>query len=265
MGVEQDDAYAARRAELDRRFSALPPADSPAYWQAIETVDPAGTLPLEVLGRCFRERWMAGVRADSERVYATIVKRVQARVAAWARGLAWHAPPGQQEALAEELAQECYLALWEELADPNDSFLLERFPHSLDRIQRHTAHAIMEREGLWRRRGVQKPTRVPRTETKRLDASGRDEESAPANDRIFDVKAEDAFERIELESDVQALLDSLSPEDRDLLYYCFWCDMQRDEVARQLGVTDRTVRSRLSRIYAELRRLLEESQEDGNG
>lgn len=265
MGVEQDDAYAARRAELDRRFSALPPAESPAYWQAIETHDPAGALPLEVLGRCFRERWAAGARADSEHVYTAIGKRVQARVVAWARSLARQAPQGQQATLAEDLAQECYVALWDELADANDSFLLEGFVHSLDRIQRHTAHAIMEREGLWRRHGVQKPTRVPRTETERLDAPGRDEESTPANDRIFDVGAEDAFERVELESDVRALLDSLPPEDRDLLYYCYWCDIQRDEVARQLGVTDRTVRNRLSRIYAVLRRLLDESQEDGNG
>ena len=265
MGVEQDDEYAARRAELDQRFAALPTAGGPAYWQAIETPAPDAALPLEVLGRCLRERWAAGEQDDSGRVFAAIVHRVQVRVIAWARGLARQAPQGRAEALAEDLQQECYLALWSELASEDETFLLERFVHALDRIQRHTAHAMMEREGLWRRPGVQRPTRIPHSETERLDAPSRYEESIPANQRLLDTSAEDAFERVELESDIQALLDTLPPNERDLLYDYFWREMEQDEVAQKLGVTDRTVRVWLKRLYAELRRLLEEPQEGGNG
>lgn len=265
MGVEQDDEYAARRAGLDQRFAALPAAGDSAYWQAIETPAPEAALPLEVLGRCLRERWAAGARADSERVFAAILSQVQTRVIAWARGLARQAPQGRAEALAEDLEQDCYFALWSELASEDETFLLERFVHALDRIQRHTAHATMEHEGIWQRPGVQRPKRVPRSETERLDAPSRDEESIPANQRLLDSSAEDAFARVELESDIQALLDTLSPNERDLLYDYFWREMQQDEVAQKLGVTDRTVRVWLKRLYAELRRLLEEPQEGGNG
>lgn len=268
MGAEQDDAYAARRAELDQRFAALPMAGGPAYWQAIETptsATSATALPLEVLGRCLRERLAAGERDESGRIFAAIVRRVQVRVAAWAHRLAQQAPAERAEALAQDLEQECYLALWRELIAEDDTFLLELFPHALDRIQRHTAHAVMEREGLWRRPGVQTPTRVPHAETERLDRPERNEEISPVSAQIFDSAAEDAFERVELENDIRTLLDTLPSEGRNLLYDYFWRELEQDEIARHLGVTDRTVRSRLKRLYDELRRRLTEPQEDANG
>lgn len=264
MGAEQDDAYAARRAELDERFHALPPAGSPAYWRVIESDVATDALPLEVLVRCFQERSRAGVREDCARIFAVMVGRIQARTGAWARHIARQAPAARVDALADDLEQECYLALWRELSTEDDTFLAERFLHMLTRIEQHTAHHLMEREGIWRRAGVRTPTRIPGAATDRLEAR-RDEEQTPLSERLYDADAEEAFERIELERDVQALVESLPPDARSLLYDCFWTDLDRDEVAARYGVTDRTVRKRLAAIYAELRRLIAESQEDAHG
>jgi hypothetical protein len=53
VGAEQEDYYAARRAELERQFQALPTANSAEYWQRIEA--PRETaLPPEVLCRGLR-------------------------------------------------------------------------------------------------------------------------------------------------------------------------------------------------------------------
>lgn len=260
MGAEQDDEYAERRAGLDSQFRALPLAGSAAYWQAVR-----GALPLEVLVRCFRDRRAAGALDDAERIYETILGRVQRQVAAWAHSIAGHAPQEHARELAYDLEQECYAALWRELCAGSDTFLAERFVHKLTRIEQHSAHQVMEREGLWKRPGVRTPTRVPGADIERLDTPRHDEESVPVGARLFDAKAEDAFALAELESDIQAVLDTLAAADRALVYDRYWDDLPPDEIARRLGVTDRTVRNRLARIYAELRRLLGEPQEDANG
>ncbi len=265
MGAERDDEYAARRAELDGQFHTLPPAGSAAYWQAITTDVAAEALPLEVLVRCYRERWTAGARGDTDRIYEAIVGRVQERVGRWAHHIARQAPKSRAETLAGDLEEECYIALWQELRTQDNTFLAENFLHKLTRIEQHTAHQVMETEGLWQRSGVQSPTRVPSAEIERLEPPRRDEESVPIGDRLYDASADDAFERVELENDIEALLDMLASEDRALVYDRYWSDLSTLEVADQLGVTDRTVRNRLARIYAELRRLLGESQEDATG
>lgn len=265
MGAEQDDEYAKRRAELDRQFRALPLAGSAAYWQATEAEDAAAALPLEVLVRCFRERWAAGASADAKRIYAAMLGRVQNRVAIWAQSIARHAPRERANELADDLEQECFFALWRELCADGDTFLAERFVHKLTRIEQHSAHQVMEREGLWRRGGVVKPTRIPSAETERLEVPPHGEESVPAGARLYDSKAEDAFARADLESDIQAALDTLSAEDRALVYDRYWNDQTQDQIATSLGVTDKTVRNRLARIYAELRRLLGTPEEDANG
>ena len=260
MGAEQDDEYATRRAGLDHQFHSLPQAGSAAYWQAV-----TAALPLEVLVRCFRDRRAAGAPADAERIFDAMLRRVQRQVAAWAHGISLCAPKERAQALANDLEQECFVALWRELCAEGNTFLAERFVHKLTRIEQHTAHQVMEREGLWQRPGVRTPTRVPGADTERLDTPRHDEESVPLGARLFDAKAEDAFERAELETDIQAVLDALTVEDRALVYDRYWDDQSPDEIARRLGVTDRTVRNRLARIYAELRRLLGEPQEDANG
>lgn len=265
VGAEQDDAYAARRTELDRQFRALPPTSSPAYWAAVETDVAAEALPLEVLVRCFRERWTAGDRDAANRVYSAVIGRIQSAVGIWANRVAHYAPADRVMSLAQELEQECYVAVWRELWEREDTFLAERFKFKLERIEQHTAHLVMEREGYWRRSGVQSPTRVPRSGTDRLEAARGDEERTPLKERLYDPLSDEAFERVELESDIRALLGILAPEDSALLYDRYWGDLTTGEIANRLGVTDRTVRNHLTRIYAELHRLIRESQEDANG
>ena len=60
MDNNQDDVYAARRAELEAQFQALPPTGSGDYWRRIEEPDAERRLPLEVLAHCCRERNATG-------------------------------------------------------------------------------------------------------------------------------------------------------------------------------------------------------------
>ena len=69
MDNNQDDVYAARRAELEAQFQALPPTGSSDYWRRIEESDAERRLPLEVLARCCRERYAAGVTDDANRIF----------------------------------------------------------------------------------------------------------------------------------------------------------------------------------------------------
>ncbi len=266
MGDEQDARYAARQAGIEQAYAALPTPGAPAYWQVLEGAQ-GETPPLEALVRCYREREAAGARDQAERIYELVLGRAQRSTQFWARKIARHVPASVRPALEERLEQECYVELWRVMRDPGQAFILINFGHMLQRIQDHVAHDVMEREGFWKRRGVEMPTRVPR---KLIDSADRPARNADDPDMsappVPDDNAADAFDRVELAADVDALLAALSPQDRALLHDLFWRGLTQDEIAAKLGVTDRTVRNRLTRLYPMLRRLLtgEEEHPDGD-
>lgn len=260
MADQQDDDFARRRAELDDQFQRLPRPGTTDYWQSIERPTAEGTLPLEVLARCLRERARAGANADAARIYEVILGRVQRHTAAWAGKIASHAGAAAPQ-LAQDLQQECYLALWAELVANAKTFLHEAFMHALDSIERHVAHTVMRRAGIWTRRDVKIPRRVPRRATTSLDAPRDDGEGTPAGVDVPDPAASDAFAEVERRSDLETWLAPLSADERQLLYDCLERDLTQAQVAARLGVTDRTVRNRLDRIYARLRALYRGEEE----
>lgn len=247
----QDDAYAARRADLDARFRALPAAGTAAYWHHIEDTDPATALPLEVLARCLGERYAAGKVEEAQHIFDVIVPRIQARTHAWARYIASSASGGMRQQLAEELEQECYFTLWRELAEDGPTFLWERFGFTLTRLQQHVAQQVMQQAGEWTRPGVDKPTRVPRQQTDRFDAVPRPEDELPLGERFADPTGDLDFERAEL-SDLLDLVDSLPHEQRALLYDRFWRALTLDEIAEQAHVTTKTIYNRLKAVLRQL-------------
>jgi RNA polymerase sigma factor (sigma-70 family) len=257
----QDDPYAPRRAQLEAQFQALPPVGGDDYWRRIEEPIVEQRLPLEVLARCLRERIVAGVRGDAERIYNVIAQRIKRKVGGWARSIASQARSGTGSQDPEDLEQGCYMKLWEDLAGDGRTFLPENFMHGLERICQHVAHREMEKSGDWQRKGVKTPTRVPRGEMQRLPATQESEGDAQQGMQSEDATAQDAFDLAEY-SDLFDKIHGLPADLRKILYDRFYRDRTQEETAADLGITDRTVRKRLKALLEDLRRRYQSGEED---
>jgi RNA polymerase sigma factor (sigma-70 family) len=246
----QDDSYATRRADLDAQFRALPPVGSPDYWQTVEAHDAQQQLPLEVLARSCRECFVAGAIADAQHICELLIRRVEGTVGPWAQRVAAMARSGMREQRRQELAQDCYLKLWEELSGNRRSYLLENFASAFNRLRQHVSHSYMEREGEWKRSDDVHPTRAPRGEMGSLDATPAGSDRLPLSETQADPKAQDAIERAEL-SDLMDHIMGLPLDDRMILLRSLAGDGQED-IAADLGVTARTIRNRLKRAKDEV-------------
>lgn len=249
MEGEQDDYLAARQADFEQQFQALPPAGTAAYWQRVEAPG-AGALPLEVLSRCLRERLRAGARQDAERIFDAIIPYARRTIQFWTKQFASQTPGGINQGVAEDVASECYFALWKELANAPETFLLKSFRKGLKRIIHHVAHTFLEQEGVWQRKGVKNPTRVPVTEQDSIDAS-RDEESNTGPLNLADPRSLRSGEE-EVRIDIEEFLAQLDPKSRQMFYRYFYAGYTQQEIADLLHITDRTVREHLKRIVDEL-------------
>jgi DNA-directed RNA polymerase specialized sigma24 family protein len=239
----QDDPYAPRRAQLETLFNELPPTGSADYWRRIEEPVAEQRLPLEVLARCLRERIATGVREDASRVFNVIVARTKRKVGWWAGSIASQAQSGTGSQDSEDLEQECYKALWEELVGKARTFLVENFTHGLERLCQHVAHSEMRRSGEWVRKGVEKPTRIPREALASLQAEQDNEGDLSHSSQPLDTRAQDAFDLAEY-SDLLGEIDKLSREDRTIINGLIYDGRTQAEIAAELGVTDRTIRNR---------------------
>lgn len=261
VGTEQDDDYAARRAALEQLFHALPPPDTADYWRQIEDITRETALPLEVLCHCLRERWEAGAESDAERIFTRLLLGVQPTIQFWARRFAGQSSEGQGLKLAEDIEQECYVALWQELASGKRTFLFENTQHALKRIVRHRAQAIMEQEGLWKRPDVTQPTRIPRRTMESIDASRETEEGSPLDNILADPLPTDERELLlDLQQGLEHL-EQLDTTSRQIIYWYYYGGYTQQDIAERLHTTDRTVRDRIKKILAELRRYLGSEEE----
>ena len=275
MANNQDDVYATRRAELEAQFQGLPPAGSESYWRRVEAADDANRLPLEVLARCFRERHFAGFADDAERIMKIIWQQVQPKVGVWARGLARQAPSGMASTISEDLEQECLARLWEELAegdtgdddgddDGDDApFLLTFFAKSFLRLRQHVAQDVLVKEGIWRRPGVQQPTRIPRDALASLSEEPEREGEASPVRQPGDPAAQRALEQVEL-SDLFDKVHALPENQRTVILDRFQEGLSQEETAAKLGVSTRMVRYLLGQALAALRQDYG-GGEEGNG
>jgi RNA polymerase sigma factor (sigma-70 family) len=257
---DQQDAYADRRAGLEARFAALPPAATPAYWHAIERTDESDALPLEVLARCFRERAARGTTGDTDRIFEVMLRRIGPVVR---RAAARCVSPYLSSGLAEEIEQESYVKLWQELGDPEKRFVLEHFPATLRRICQHASHDVMQKAGEWQRPDVAQPTRVPRGQMTSMDADPVGEGTVRLGESLPDAQAQAEFDRVEL-SDLLDIVRGLPPASRTLILDIYSRGLTQEEAAADLGITTRTVRNRLGAILHRLGLLYRGTEEDNH-
>ena len=245
------DPYAARRDRFDELFRALPRPGTPAYWQALEGSSEQ-PMPLEVLARCWRERWRALAALDAERILLLIFGRVEGTIHRWAqRSLG---AIGRGLTLSDDLENACYEGIWQEVKRDDEPFLLENFNSALEHIQQHALQELARKEGL-QNKHTEHPKRVPRAAQESLSAQvSAENETYTFADAIADARAQEQFDLDVLCSDVRDLLASLSDDERALLYYDIEGELTQDEIGQRLGgVTGRTVRSKLKKLRAHLR------------
>lgn len=234
-----------------RAFEGLPAAGTPAYWRRIDdTRDP---LPLEVLARCVRERHQAGQRGDADRVMSVVIKAIQAEVREFARRMVGSSRVAKYQDVASDLAQEIYLKVWADLIGEKDSYLLVQFKPALFWIEKHAAQKVMEQYGERKRQDVAKGKHIPVAETVRINRPKTDDEGHPIEMPLADPRGEDAYEQVETRMVVDDLLRNLSAEQLRLIYAAFSLGKTQDEIAADLGITDRTVRNRLKTLINQLR------------
>lgn len=256
MGSDPADPYAPRQDQMAALFTGLRTAGTDDYWDRIEQTAPAGALPLEVLAMCVRERLEAGHAEDAARIFAAMALQLERNMTAWAKKAA-RLPDGTFRAdLLDDLVQEGFLDLWANLTAPGDTFLTVNFWHGLMRTQQHAAHRFMEQQGLWQRKGVDKPNRVPAQRIDSIEAGQRTDDGETAPYPLPDTQASDALEQVVDREDLAEAIRALDQEYRDIIYQAFVEGLTQDDIARLHGITSRTVRARLARIYALLRQAL---------
>ena len=153
------------------------------------------------------------------------------------------------------------MKLWEELQGDGPTFLLENFDHKLDRICQHVAHCVMEKAGEWRRRGVEKPTRVPSGEIERLQAEPDGDSELPLTERLVSASAQHDLDLAEY-CDLLSQVEQLPPDERAIIQGLFYDGRTQEELAAELGVTSRTIRNRLHKILRELLERYQGGEED---
>ncbi|MBG0815966.1 RNA polymerase sigma factor [Planomonospora sp. ID82291] len=96
-----------------------------------------------------------------------------------------------------------------------------------------------------------------RAETRRLKALARSFRHAPDRAAGFEERSAERVTADRLRPVLAAALARLSSAERDLLLLVAWADLTYEEAAEALGIPVGTVRSRLSRTRAKIRRSLD--------
>lgn len=191
------------------------------------------------------------------------MRHIELGVGRWAWSIARQARSGMEPERHDELEQECYLKLWEELKDDTPTFLFENFEHTLDLICKHVAHSVMEKAGEWKRRGVQRPKRIPSGEITSLHTEPVGADDPPLVLQLVSTSAQDELDQTEY-ADLLQEVENLPLDERKIIYGLFFRDLTQEELARELNVTDRTIRNRLQRILHKLLQRYQGDQEDNN-
>jgi RNA polymerase sigma factor (sigma-70 family) len=143
------------------------------------------------------------------------------------------------------------------LLDAKRSFWEENFLHCLRFEQQHTHRTFMLREGHWRDLRMHKGIRIPRTLMIRLDQAVQQEgEAYTYTIDVEDEQAEKTLLSVEQMSVFQYVLQ-LPEKLKATILLIFWEGRTEKEVARVLGITDRTVRNRIRKALQLLHDLLE--------
>lgn len=192
------------------------------------------------------------------RLLALIVQRTQTANECWVQRVLKAAGilPGECSMLADDLYADLCERILYAVLDLQRHFWEVNFIHCLYFERQHVFRSLMMREGRWYNPAVERSERVPRTAVISLDhgiALERVETMALA---IADPQTEMLLRLIDRHDLLQHVF-RLPGNLRSVVLLIFWEGRSEKEVARVLGITDRTVRNRLQRSFNVLRTALE--------
>lgn len=88
-GKWHSKAMLAREAEVEKRFAALPPLDSPEFWRAIEENADGRVVEPELMIRSARALYLQGHRSGVERLFIQLFDRYDPQIQKWASANKW--------------------------------------------------------------------------------------------------------------------------------------------------------------------------------
>ncbi len=249
---EREVELVQRRAALDRVFEALPVYGCADFWDAVE--EPG--LALEVLVKCVRVAIRYGDSKGRNRVIEVIFRRTQMANEYWASSAlrSTGLQADERKALVNDLFADLCERVIRALIDPQRRFWEENFQHCLRFERQHAYYALMVREGHRGNRHAKQSERVPRTLIESLDRAG---EHINSDGEVWQRDIEDKRAQQELlaveHADLMQFVLRLPERLRMVVLLVYWEGRSIKDVAQIVGITDRSVRNRLSEAARLLR------------
>ena len=255
---EYREALARRRNYLAQRYADLPRYDSSAYWRIVEELDRRVALPLEVIVKCLRLAIAYGDDAGRKRTLEILFQRIAFSNEHWAYHVLRMAQVSatDQALLVHDLYADICEGVIRAVMDPTRLFWEENFLHCLSFERKHVYHAFERREGRWYSFRNRPSESMPRYMTEHIDQPEQFDRKRVLLTIVEDEVARKALLGVE-QSDLPALILGLPDKLKVVVWLIFWEDRTEKDVARILGITDRTVRNRLKHALQLLQRKLE--------
>ncbi len=256
---DTDQDLVKRRAALANAYRALPEYGSTRFWNTVEEPDVKVALSLEILVKCVRVAIARGDDDGRNRIVEVIVRRTQASNEYWAHHVLnrVHLRPEERSILIRDLYADLCEHLIRALMDMKRLFWEENFQHSMLFERKHVFRAFMTREGLWLKQhgdGLVS-RRIPRMLIASIDQPVLHANGEFWEPDIEDEQAQQALLSVE-QSDLPLLVLHLPEKLKAVILLIFWEGRTEKDTAQILGVTDRTVRNRLSEALKSLRDIL---------
>lgn len=232
------------RRRLGAELRALPPPWSAAWRAALLAEAPAG-VTFGALAHAVRVSVRAGRMDDARDLFVALLRRIDGLNRRWVASSLWSLPAAvsERQDLAQDLAQELTLLLWQQIGLRDDEAWELFFQRALAFAQAHVANAFLRRQGL---RADPRGARTKRGLAIVFSRLADEGDAEP----MADVSA---FARAEL-ADLRVLVARLPERERLAVVMRFWQRASETEIAEALGgVTTRAVRYTLRRAYDRLR------------
>lgn len=195
------------------------------------------------------------------RLLALIVQRTQTANERWVQRVLKTAGilPGECPMLADDLYADLCERMLYAVLDPQRHFWEVNFIHCLYFERKHVFRSLMMREGRWYNPAVEKSERIPHASVISLDHGISLDQVETMALAIADPQTEMMLQSIN-RHDLLQLVFRLPAHLCTVVLLVFWEGKSEKEVARVLGITDRTVRNRLQRSFNVLRTALEKEK-----
>lgn len=234
-----------------------PPYGSYVFWRWLDTLAVCSTIALEKLVSYVRQAVEIGDAVGRNRLVELILWRIQTMNETWAYFALRQSPIRVQD--LEGQVWDLYADLCERLVraiiNPQRRFWEVNFLHCLRFERQHTYRSFMIREGYWQSSQGRRCKRVPRILLFSLDQPCPSE---MGSEKVEEWDLEDERARRDIlqveQSDLLHLILSYPTRLRTVLLLIFWEGRTEKDVARILGVTDRTIRNRLREAIQLLRK-----------